>query len=192
MKKRMLILLFIFSGSLFVFSQRPHLEIGGTLGFKDEFFYRPSFHPNAKSTEFHIYDASLFTRVSKLKWGGELGIGFEKAGYYITQNFNNSSALEFMNLNRLSLDIGSFYYLIKKPHFKWDVQLGIRNYLNLSRTTFIPEKQALNVWKLGTRFTSNLTFKSLFIGLFYEYEIHSDYSFNKIPNIFGLRVGRIF
>ena len=178
--------------SLPCFGQRAHLEVGGTFGFKDEFFYRPSFDANAKYTEFHIYDLTLIARVSKLKWGGEIGIGFEKAGNYFTRYIDNTTDIQYMNLNRLSLDLSPYFYLIKKNHFKWDVQLGLRNYLNLNNVTYFPMKVDLNRWKLGARITSNVTIKSMLIGVYYERDVRTDYSFEPMHSVFGLRLGVIY
>lgn len=183
------LLLFV---SLPCFGQRAHLEVGGTFGFKDEFFYRPSFDVNAKYTEFHIYDLSLIARVSKLKLGGEIGIGFEKAGNYFTRSTDNATDVQYMNLNRVSFDLSPYFYLIKKNHFKWDVQLGLRNYLNLNNVTYFPMEENLNRWKMGARITTNLTIKSMLIGVYYEHDIRTDYSFNTRHSVFGLRVGVIY
>ncbi|MDX2361865.1 MAG: hypothetical protein QNK23_13735 [Crocinitomicaceae bacterium] len=173
-------------------AQRPHLELGGTLGFKDEFFFHPSFNASAQFTEFHIYDVDVFTRVSKLKWGGEIGLGFEKAGNYFIRRFDNTTEFEYMNLNRISFDLSPYYYLIKKNHFKWDVQLGVRNYFNLNTVTYFPMKEELKIWKLGARLTTNFTFKSVLVGVYYERDLRTDYSFNPQQSVFGLRIGVIY
>ncbi|MFT6244974.1 MAG: hypothetical protein ACJA0U_002972 [Salibacteraceae bacterium] len=178
--------------SLPCLGQRAHLEVGGTFGFKDEFFCRPSFDANAQFTEFHIYDLSLFTRVSKLKWGGELGLGFEKAGNYFTRYVDNTKNAGYMNLNRLSLDLSPYFYLVKKNHFKWDVQLGLRNYLNLNNVTYFPMKENLRRWKMGARITTNFTIKSMLVGVYYERDVRTDYSFNTMHSVFGLRLGVIY
>ena len=172
--------------------QRAHLEVGATLGFKDEFFYRPSFDVNTQFTEFHIYDLSLIARVSKLKWGGEIGIGFEKAGNYFVRYSDNTTDAQYMNLNRLSLSLSPSFYLIKKSHFKWDVQIGLKNYLNLNNTTYFPMKENLRRWKMGARITTNFTIKSMLIGVYYEHDIRTDYSFNSKHSVFGLRLGVIY
>ena len=185
--------LICFSLLIFVsFSQRIHLELGSTLGFKDELHFKPSFDTTSHFTEFHIYDIYVFSRISKNSWGGEMGLGFEKAGNYFIKRFDNSTETKYMNLNRIYFDLSPYFYLIKKSKVKWDLQLGIRNYFNLSRSLFIPETEKIHVWKMGARFTTNYTFKSFIIGLFYEHDLRSDYSFKPNNATFGLRLGVIY
>lgn len=187
---RLLLLLLIVSQTCL--AQRPHLEVGATFGFKDEFFSKPSFNPKSQYTEFHIYGLGLLTRVSKLNWGGEIGIGFEKAANYFTRNIDKTKEAQYMNLNRLSLNLSPYYYLIKKSHFKWDAQLGIRNYINLNQQTSFPMSEELRRWKMSGRLSTNITIKSMLIGVYYENDIRTDYSFNTRHSVFGLRLGVIY
>ena len=192
MRYLLIITCFLFAFTEMVFAQRPHLEAGGTLGFKDEFHYTPTFDTSSHFTEFHIYDLFLFTRVSKKKLGGEFGLGFEKAGNYFIRRFDNTTETKYMNLNRISVDISPFLYLIKKPKSKWDLQLGLRNYFNLTSSIAIPDIHQLKTWKLAGRLTTNYTFKSFLIGLYYEHDIRSDYSFKPNNVTFGLRCGVVY
>jgi len=184
-------LLFVLIANLSI-AQRPHLEIGGTLGFKDEFHSTPSFDTTSRFTEFHIYDLYVFTRVSKRNLGGEFGLGFEKAGNYFVRRFDNTTEAKYMELNRICLDLSSYLYLVKKAKSKWDLQLGLRSYFNLSRTIAVPEAQLQKTWKLAGRITTNYTFKSFIVGLFYEHDIRTDYFFKPNNATFGLRCGVIY
>ena len=173
-------------------AQRPHFEIGGTLGFKDEFHYRPSFDTTAQFTEFHIYDLYAFTRVSKRNLGGEFGLGFEKAGNYFVRRFDNTTEAKYMELNRISVDLSSVLYLIKKAKSKWDLELGFRSYFNLTRFIEVPDQQLQKTWKLAGRVTTNYTFKSFIVGVYYEHDIRTDYFFKPNNATFGLRCGVIY
>ena len=190
MKKSVLILVLFLS--FFGFSQRIHLEIGGTIGFKDEFHYKPHFDVTSKYTEFHIIDVEGFLRVSKLKWGGEIGVGFEKASNYFKRFYDNSKEVKYLNLNRLSLNLSAFHYFIKKSKFKWDLQFGVRNYFNLLPRLYVPVEIPLKVWKLSARVSTNFTFKNVLFGVFYEHDLKSDYAFKNKGANFGFRLGVIY
>lgn len=190
MKKLLTILLLLVSG--LVLAQRPHLEIGTTLGFKDEFHYKPHFDVNSKYTEFHILDVELFLRVSKNKFGGEVGLGFEKATNYFIRRYDNSTQSAYLNLNRISLNLSAFYYFIKKSHFKWDLQLGARNYFNTNKWMYAPNSIGLKTYKLAARATTNFTFKNVLFGVYYERDVVSDYTFKLKGANFGFRIGMIF
>ncbi|MFT5779882.1 MAG: hypothetical protein ACI837_002841 [Crocinitomicaceae bacterium] len=192
MKKQFyILLLFIFLSKVSV-AQRVHLEVGGTIGFKDEFHATPSFDTTSRYTEFHIYDLTLFTRVSKRNLGSEIGIGFEKAGNYFLRRFDNSTEAKFMQLNRVYIDVSPYIYLIKNPKIKWDLQVGFRNYFNLTRSMQIPEEQLQKSWKLAGRITTNYTFKSFLIGIYYEHDLRADYFFPPNNATFGIRCGVVF
>lgn len=190
--KRILFIAFLMVLPVQLKAQRVHLELGGALGFKDEFYLNPTFDDSSRYTEFHLYDINLFARVSKLRWGGEIGINYEKAGNYFVRKLNNSTELDYFNLNRLSINVSPFFYLVKKSHFKWDIQLGVRHYFNLNKAIYIPFKEELKVWKLADRFTTNFTFKSVILGLFYEHDIVTDYHFKPSNAVFGIRLGVIY
>jgi hypothetical protein len=173
-------------------AQRPHLEIGGVLGFKDEFHFKPQFDASSKYTELHIWEIEAFVRVSKSKFGGEIGIGFEKASNYFKRFQDNSSQGGYANLNRVSLNLSAFYYFIKKSDFKWDLQIGLRNYFNTNKYMYIPVEIERNPYKLAVRATTNFTFKSFVFVLYYEYDLKTDYSFKPKGANFGFRAGFIY
>lgn len=175
-----------------LFAQRPHLEVGGTIGFKDEFHFKPSFDAQSKYTEFHIFDLESFLRISKLHFGGEIGLGFEKASNYFIRFQDNSYSAKYLNLNRLSLNMSAFAYAIKKSHFKWDFQLGLRNYFNLNKRMYVPTTLNLKTYKLALRVGSNFTFKNVLFGVYYERDLRSDYTFSQRGANFGFRVGVIY
>lgn len=174
------------------FSQRPHLEVGATLGFKDDFHWKPEFDPNSKYTEFHMYDVYFFSRVSRNKIGGEFGLGFEKAGNYFVRYQDNSTELNYVNFNRISIELSPLIYLIKSSEKKLDFQLGLRNYFNLNSQISVPQQIDLKRWKLAGRATINYTYRSFLVGIFYERDLRSDYSFRFKGVTFGIRGGVLF
>lgn len=176
----------------FTFGQRAHLEVGGTIGFKDEFFMRPTFSASAQFAEFHVYDLSVFTRVSKRRLGLELDLGFEKAAYYFVRFDANSKATNPMNLNRILSDVSGFVYLKKNAKHKVDVQLGCRNYFNCTPNLTLNNTYSLRTWKCAARLGVNYTFKSFISGVYYEQTLRSDYSFGNPTAVFGLRLGVIY
>ena len=192
MKQHFAILSLFLVLSCVAYAQRPHLEVGGTLGFKDEFHYTPQFDTSSNFTEFHIYDLFVFTRLSKKRIGGEFGVGFEKAANYFIRRYDNSTDANYMNLNRVLIDFSPYVYLVKKPKTKWDMQLGLRNYFNLNSSIAIPNEHNLKIWKLAGRLSTNYIFKSFIIGLYYEHDIRSDYYFKPSNATFGLRCGVIY
>lgn len=174
------------------FAQPPHLEIGAKFGFKDEFHFKPSFNLNSKYIEIHSLDAYLFGRVSKRRFGTEFGIGFEKASNYFVRFNDQSTQIGYVNLNRIQVDLSQFVYLLKTPLQKWDIQLGLRNYFGFNSRIWIPEEIALNPWKLSGRVSTNYTYKTFMVGLFYEYDLRSDYVNGARPVVFGLSVGVVY
>jgi hypothetical protein len=177
--------------SLPTFAQRPHLELGATVGFKDEFFLRPEFAPGAAFAEFHIYDLTLFTRISKARWGAEIDLGFEKAANYFIRFDGASTSNDYFNLNRLKNGVYAHYYLLKNARNKWDIQLGCTQSFNFS-PLFLGTAHPLKTWKLSARGGLNYTFKSFISGLFYEYTLRNDYTFSPPNALFGLRLGLIY
>ena len=165
MKQSSLLLFLLFS--FFGISQQQHLEVGAKLGFKDEFHRKPSFDLNSKYTEIHFFDAYLFGRVSKRRFGNEFGIGFEKASDYFVRYTDNSKQFGYVNLNNLQFDLSQYYYLHKSAVQKWDIQVGLRNYFSLNKQIWIPHKMDLKTWKLSGRIATNYTYKTFIIGLFY-------------------------
>jgi hypothetical protein len=173
-------------------SQQQHLEIGAKLGFKDEFHAKPSFDLNARYTEIHYFDAYFFGRVSKRRFGNEFGIGFEKASDYFVRYDDNSKQFGYINLNRIQIDISQYYYFIKTPLHKWDVQLGLRNYIGFNNRIWIPQGMDLKAWKLSGRITTNYTYKTFILGMFYEYDFRSDYVQFDRAAVFGFNFGVIY
>jgi hypothetical protein len=173
-------------------AQRPHVELGGVLGFKDEFHFKPQFDATSKYTELHIWEIEAFLRVSKSKFGGEIGIGFEKASNYFRRDIDGTGDFGYANLNRVSLNLSAFYYFIKKSDFKWDLQLGLRNYFNTNKFMYVPLTIERSPYKLAARATTSFTFKNFIFGLYYEYDLKSDYSFKPKGANFGFRAGFIY
>ena len=173
------------------FSQRPHLELGLTSEFKNEIFLNPSFDLTAQQSQFHIYGLFPFIRISKLNWGGDFGIGFEKALNYFTRYNNKSTNSSSIPINRVSININPTYFIIKKSDKKWDVQIGLRNYFNLTSKIYVPNESELEVWKVSSRLTTNYTYKFIIFGIFYEKNIKSDYKFKTNDTTFGCRLGLI-
>lgn len=172
--------------------QQPHLEIGAKLGFKDEFHHQPSFDLTSKYTEIHSFDAYLFGRVSKRRFGNEFGFGFEKASDYFVRYNDNSTQFGYVNINRVQLDLSQYFYLHKSALHKWDVQVGVRNYFGFNKRIWIPNEMELRTWKLTGRVSTNYTYKTLMVGLFYEYDFRSDYLNGVRPAVFGLNIGVIY
>jgi len=184
-------ILFVVYASLGV-AQRPHLEVGFTLGYKAEVFNQQQFKSNTDYTLFNLFNVKSFVRISKLKLGGQLGIGFEKASdYYIRYN-DNTAVNNYFNLNRITVEIAPYYYLIKNSKFKWDIQLGVNGAFNLQNNIKIPETHAVKTSQISVRLGSNITVKNYFLGLFYESHLSSDYYNTKQPIAFGYNVGFIF
>lgn len=174
------------------FAQRAHLVIGGTIGFKDEFFLTPSFTTPAQFAEFHIYDISVFTRVSKRRLGLEIDLGFEKAGYYFVRFNADSKATESLTLNRVLSGVSGLFYLKKTSKHKVDVQLGCQNYFNCTPAVNLNANYAMRTWKCAARVGLNYTFKSFLSGVFYEQTLRNDYPFENPSAVFGLRLGVIY
>ncbi len=189
---RSVLVILLFLTSLHGVAQRLHLELGSTVGFKDEFFKSPDFDSTSAFSEFHIFDLYGFTRISKRRWGGELGLGFEKAGYYFVRHLDNSTETSFLQLNRLSLDLSGLFYLRKHTASKWDLQAGLRNYVNLTTTMFLPDRYEQQRWALSARITTNYTYKSFLTGLYYEQPLRNAYSFASATAVFGIRLGVIY
>ena len=176
----------------FGFSQERHLEVGAKVGFKDEFHLKPSFDLSSKYTEIHFFDVYLFGRVSKRRFGNEFGFGFEKASDYFVRYTDNSTEFGYVNLNHLQLDLSQYYYLLKSPEKKWDIQVGLRNYFALNRQIWIPNKMELKTWKLTGRIATNYTYKRFMVGLFYEHDFRPNYFQGNRPAVFGFNVGIIY
>lgn len=192
MKFWVLILFFTTSTSLMSLAQRPHLEVGGTIGFKDEFFLNPEVSLSPDYMEFHCADIYLFSRISKSIYGGELSIGYEKPLAYF-QRFNSTTTnYNYFNLNRLAVQLSPYIYLIKKATVKWDVQIGLNNYFNLNNGIYLPDQHRIDIWKMACAFGTNVTYKSFLIRLFYEYNLKADYDFGNANAIFGIRLGVIY
>lgn len=173
-------------------AQRMHLEVGGTVGFKDEFFLRPSFDSTSRFTEFHLFDLYAFSRVSKRRLGGELGLGFEKAGYYFVRHYDNTTGTGNLQINRLSVDLSGLFYLRKKAAFKWDVQAGVRSFFNLTTGFELPTHYEQTRWAPRARVTTNLTFKFCLVGIYAEHAIRRAYPFAPPSSVFGIRLGVIY
>ncbi len=189
--KHSLILIFLFS-SFYGSSQQYHLEVGAKVGFKDEFHLNPSFDLNSKYTEIHLFEAYFFGRVSKRRFGNELGFGFEKASDYFVRYTDNSKEVGYVNLNHLQFDVSQYYYLHKSAEKKWDVQVGLRNYFCLNNQIWIPHKMEMKTWKLAGRIATNYSYKTFIVGLFYEYDIRPNYVDYDRAAVFGLNVGLIY
>ena len=173
-------------------AQRMHLEVGGTLGFKDEFFRSPAFSSSAKFAEFHIFDITVLARVSKRRLGMEIDLGFEKAGDYFVRFNATSKATNYMNLNRVLCGVSGLFYVKKTAKSKVDIQLGCRNYFNCTPTLNLTETYVLSTWKCTARLGLNYTFKSFLSGVYFEQTLRNDYSFGNPTAIFGLRLGVIY
>lgn len=169
-----------------------HLEVGSALAFKDEFFDHAPFDSLAKFSEIHLYELAVFTRVSKRRFGGELGVGFEKAGYRFSRYANDSTLTRYIQLNRITTDVSALFYLVKKAQTKLDVQCGIRNYFNMPGRLYLPDVYAIRSWSVGGRAGINYTYRSFLCGLFYEYPLRKTYPFQRPDATFGLRVGVIY
>ena len=172
-------------------AQRMHLELGAHLGFKDEFFQHPEFSLSAAYAEFHIYELSAFSRVSKRRLGGELDVGFEKAANYFIRFDGESTSNAYFNLNRLKNGLYIQYYLLKSSTHKWDIQLGATQYFNLS-PMYLSDSIGIKRWKLAGRAGVNYTFKSVILGIYYEHTLRNDYNFSQPNAIFGFRLGLIY
>ena len=183
-----IILLFV---SHITFCQRPHLELGITAEFKDEFFSTPDFDSSSQYSEFHVYGLYPFVRVSKLNWGGEFGIGYEKGLNYFTRFDKYTTSSSSITIDRVFINVSPTYYIIKKPDKKWDVQIGIRNYFNLTSKIYVPQESRLDTWKMSARFSTNYTFKLIIFGVFYERDLKTDYTFKPSNTTFGCRFGLI-
>lgn len=173
-------------------SQQRHLEVGAKVGFKDEFHLKPSFDLNSKYTEIHFFDVYLFGRVSKRRFGNEFGLGFEKGSDYFVRYTDNSKEFGYVNLNHLQFDLSQYYYLHKSARKKWDIQFGLRNYFALNNQIWIPHKMELKTWKLAGRISTDYTYKTFIVGLFYEYDIRPNYVDFDQAATFGLNVGVIY
>ena len=190
------LLMIAFSGQ----GQQRHLEIGAKLGFKDEFHLKPSFDLNSNYTEIHYFDLYLFGRVSRRRFGTEIGLGFEKSSDYFVRYVDNSTEFGYINLNRVQFDLSEFFYLHKSAVHKWDLQIGLRNYFGFNKQIWIPHEMELKTWKLSGRIATNYTYKTFMIGLFYEYDFRSDYvDFTSTASaqsnraaVFGLNIGVIY
>lgn len=191
MKRICLHIILFFLLSVHTFAQRMHLELGANLGFKDEFFLRPDFAPNADFAEFHIYDLTAFSRVSKSRLGGEFSLGFEKAANYFIRFDGSTTSSAYFNLNRLKNGLYFQYYLLKNARNKWDIQLGCTQYFNFS-PLYLGNAYGLKTWKLAARGGVNYTFKSFIAGLFYEQSLRKDYAFSAPNAMFGMRLGIIY
>ncbi|MDG1331621.1 MAG: hypothetical protein P8P74_04780 [Crocinitomicaceae bacterium] len=189
--KHIVTVIFLFS-SFFGLSQQHHLEVGAKVGFKDEFHLNPSFDLNSKYTEIHFFEAYFFGRVSKRRFGNELGIGLEKTSDYFVRYTDNSKEFGYVNLNHFQFDLSQYYYLHKSAKKKWDVQIGLRNYFSLNDQIWIPHKMELNAWKLAGRITTNFTYKNFIAGLFYEHDIRPNYLDYDRAAVFGLNLGVIY
>jgi len=174
------------------FAQRMHLEVGGTVGFKDEFFQHPTFSLGAEFAEFHIFDISLLARVSKRRLGLEMDLGFEKSSDYFVRFDATSKTTNYMNLNRVLSDVSGLIYLKKSAKHKVDVQLGCRNYFNCTPDLNLTETYALRTWKCAARLGLNYTCKSFLCGVYYEQALRNDYSFGNPTAVFGIRLGVIY
>ena len=173
-------------------AQQPHLEIGAKFGFKDEFHLKPSFNLNSKYTEIHYFDAYVFWRVSKRRFGNEFGLGFEKASDYFVRFTDQSKQMGYVNLNRVQVDLSQFFYLHKSGLQKWDVQVGLRNYFGFNERIWIPNEMELKTWKLTGRVSTNYTYKTFMVGVFYEYDLRTDYFNGLQPVVFGVNVGVVY
>lgn len=190
MKQLLSIILVFCTSSLW--SQQPHFEVGAKLGFKDEFHLSPNFDQTSKYTEIHFFDLHMFGRISRRRFGNEIGFGFEKAADYFVRYTDNSKEFGYVNLNHLQFDLSQFYYLHKSATKKWDVQIGLRNYFALNERIWIPHKMELKTWKLSGRLATNYTYKNFIIGLFYEHDIRPNYIDFHRAAVFGLNIGVIY
>lgn len=178
--------------SFFGESQQQHMEVGAKFGFKDEFHLKPSFDLKSNYTEIHYFDAYVFGRVSKRRFGTEFGLGFEKASDYFVRYSSDSSQFGYINLNRLQFDLSEYFYLHKSAKHKWDLQVGLRNYVGFNNRIWIPHGMDLKTWKLAARIGTNYTYKTFIVGMYYEYDLRSDYvDFNR-PFVFGFNLGVIY
>ena len=80
----------------------------------------------------------------------------------------------------------------KKSDFKWDLQLGLRNYFNTNKKMYIPVTIQRSPYKLAARATTSFTFKNFIFGLYYEHDLKTDYSFKPKGANFGFRAGVIY
>lgn len=184
--KTLTFILFIVNYSL---CQEPQFEYGVTFEFKDEFFFTPDFAPNAQYSEFHVYGLYPFCRITKQNWGAEVGMGYEKGLNFFTRFDKHTTTMTSITMDRLFINVSPTYLIYQKPDKKLDIQVGLRNYFNLTSEIYVPQKSMLDTWKLSARLTTNYTYKLLIFGIFYERDLKTDYTFKPSNTTFGCRLG---
>ena len=50
----------------------------------------------------------------------------------------------------------------------------------------------LKTWKLTGRVSTNYTYKTFMVGVFYEYDLRTDYVNGAQPMVFGVSVGVVY
>lgn len=186
-----IIILIINCFSTLVYAQRPHLEVGATIGasqeiHKDVLNTSPVENLMVQSAQF-----DLLTRLSKMKFGIELNAGLDRLVLmqvdYINDDYNGAPAI-----TNLQLTLLPYFYLIKSSKYKWDVQLGVENKFRFQDKNRLPMPVTDKSWELVTVAATNFTYKYYLVGAYITQGINSYYNFDSKYYQLGGRVGMIF
>lgn len=185
--KNYFLLLIVCSYSVVVFSQELNVEGGAFIEWKDEFFIKPS--SELKYIEFYSFSINGQVRVFKNKFGVESTLGFEKSFLGYKKDLNNEMITAYQSLDRLTLAILPYVYLMKKEKSAIDLALGFKYYANLNNQIDGVFKSNVDLSKVSVKTAINYNIKKFQVGLFGEYDLVSDFDALVTPFSFGARFG---
>lgn len=191
MKKQFIFIVF-FVCAFNVSAQRWHLEVGGSIEFRDVLYDQPNWIDSSKFTEIHCLGVNGFVKASKRKFATQLTFGFSKAIDQFIRFDNDRTHAEYFNLNTISLALAESFYLVKKAAYKLDIQGGVVNNFHLNRSIFLPSKQKVTLYIPVLRTGMNFTYHSLIVGVHYDFPMRHLMLNHPSTAMFGASLGVIY